>query len=387
MVSQAKRLGQPLLGTLCGLAAALSSGLALAEPGRWQTNMPQGVTAVGQDIYGLHMLIFGICVVIGIGVFAWMFYSIYAYRKSRGAKAESFHENTTVEVLWTVVPFIILIGMAFPATKTMIDIYDTEDADLDVLVTGYQWKWSYEYLTEDGENVKFFSNLASTQDQIYGRTEKSENYLLEVDNPLVLPVGKKVRLLITANDVIHSWWVPDLAVKKDAIPGFINEAQAKPLKEGVYRGQCAELCGKDHGFMPVVVNVTSEAEFDSWLAAKQAEAAELQELMAQQFTLPELVERGAQVYQRACLACHGDKGQGGVGNALAGSAYAVGPIADELDIIVYGSKTNAVMQAFGGQLNDLDLAAVATYVRNSFGNNMGDSIQAVDVYNFKKQGQ
>ena len=384
MVSQAKRLSQLVLATFFGLAGLLGAAFATAEPGRWQTNMPQSVTQVGQDIYGLHMLIFWICVVIGVGVFAWMFYSIYAYRKSRGAKAANFHENTTVEVLWTVVPFIILIGMAFPATKTMIDIYDTDDADLDVLVTGYQWKWSYEYLNENGENVKFFSNLASSQDQIYGRTDKGENYLLEVDNPLVLPVGKKVRLLITANDVIHSWWVPDLAVKKDAIPGFVNEAAAKPLKEGVYRGQCAELCGKDHGFMPIVVNVTSEEEFNSWMADKQTEAAELAELMNQQFSLPELVDRGAEVYQRSCLACHGDKGQGGVGKALAGSALVTGPTPELLDILVYGSKNNPVMQAFGSQLNDLDLAAVATYTRNDFGNNMGDSIQAVDVYNYKK---
>jgi cytochrome c oxidase subunit 2 len=384
MVSQAKRLSQSLLATLFGLVSLFSASIATAEPGRWQTNMPQGVTALGQDIYGLHMLIFWISTIIGIAVFAWMFYSIYAYRKSRGAKAANFHENTTVEVLWTVVPFIILIAMAFPATKTMIDVYDTEDADLDILVTGYQWKWSYEYLNENGENVKFFSNLVSSQDQIYGREDKGENYLREVDNPLVLPVGKKARFLITANDVIHSWWVPDLAVKKDAIPGFINETHAKPLKEGVYRGQCAELCGKDHGFMPIVVNVTSEEEFNNWMAEKQAEAAELKTLMDQQFSLAELVDRGEKIYQTSCLACHGDKGQGGVGKAIAGSAYATGPVANHLDIIVYGSKSNPAMQAFGGQLNDLDLAAVVTYQRNAFGNNMGDSVQAVDVYNYKK---
>ncbi|MEH6548554.1 MAG: cytochrome c oxidase subunit II [Pseudomonadales bacterium] len=361
----------------------LASSSVWAEAERWQTNMAPGVTEVGHTIYGLHMLILWICVIIGMGVFVWMFYSIYAYRKSRGAEAANFHENTTVEILWTVVPFFILIAMAVPATTSMIEIYNTDDADLDVVVTGYQWKWKYEYLSEDGENVAFFSNLSTPQDQINGRAPKGENYLLEVDEPMVLPVGKKVRLLVTANDVIHSWWVPALAVKKDAIPGFVNEAQAIPLVEGVYRGQCAELCGKDHGFMPIVVNVTSEAEYNDWLAGKQSEAVELKELMAQQFGLEEMVERGAQVYQRSCMACHGANGEGGVGVAIAGSAIATGEMTTHLDIVANGVP-GTMMQSFGGQLNDLDLAAVVTYQRSAFGNNMGDSIQALDVYNFKK---
>ena len=375
----AKQLGR--LAAVLGLTT-LSTGV-LAEAGRWQTNMPQGVTDVSQDIYGLHMLIFWICVVIGIAVFAWMFYSLIAYRKSNGHEPATFHDNTTVEILWTVVPFFILIAMAFPATKSMIEIYDTSEADIDVLVTGYQWKWSYEYQLEDGENVRFFSALATSQDQINNVTPKGENYLLEVDNALVVPVGAKVRILVTANDVIHSWWVPDLGVKKDAIPGFVNETWFRANEEGVYRGQCAELCGKDHGFMPVVVRVTSQQEYETFIAERQAEAAELNKLMAQELSTEELIKRGEQVYQRSCLACHGANGEGGVGKAIAGSPYAVGPMDQHIDVVVKGVPGTA-MQAFGGQLNDLDAAAVITYQRNAFGNNMGDSIQAVDVYNFKK---
>lgn len=384
MYLHAKQLGRlvwlPVLLALGGLSTQV-----VAEPGRWQVNMPRGATEVSSNIYDIHMLIFGISCIIGVLVFAFMFYSLVAYRKSKGGEPATFHDNTTVEILWTVLPFFILLGMAWPATKTLLQIYDTEGADMDVLVTGYQWKWSYEYIREDGENIKFFSALSTPQEQIYGDREKSENYLLEVDNPLVIPAGKKVRLLVTANDVIHSWWVPDLGVKKDAIPGFVNETWTRVEQEGIYRGQCAELCGKDHGFMPVVVKVISEQEFDSWIAGKQKEAAEIKELMAQQFSLEEMMERGEAVYQRSCLACHGAKGEGGVGKAIAGSAIAVGPVAGELDTIINGVPGTA-MQAFGGQLNDLEAAAVGTYLRNAFGNNMGDTIQAVDVYNFKKGG-
>ncbi len=384
MYLHAKQLWRLMcLPVVCALGGLSTS--VVAEPGRWQVNMPVGATEVSSNIYDIHMLIFGISCIIGLAVFAFMFYSLWAFRKSKGGTPATFHDNTTVEILWTVVPFFILLGMAWPATKTMLEIYDTDDADMDILITGYQWKWSYEYIMEDGENVKFFSNLTTPQDEIYNRAEKNENYLLEVDNPMVIPTGKKVRLLVTANDVIHSWWVPDLAVKKDAIPGFVNETWTKVDQEGIYRGQCAELCGKAHGFMPIVVKVTSQQEFDSWVGEKQEEAAEIKELMALNFTLEELMERGEGVYQRDCLACHGAKGEGGVGKAIAGSAIAMGDIGTHLDVGVNGVP-GTMMQAFGGQLNDLDLAAVITYQRNAFGNNMGEMIQAVDVYNFKKGG-
>jgi cytochrome c oxidase subunit 2 len=329
------------------------------------------------------MLILWICTIIGLLVFGVMFYSIYAHRKSKGAKASSFHESTTVEILWTIVPFFILIAMAVPATKTLIEVYSFDDSDVDILVTGYQWKWKYEYLTDEGENVSFFSNMRTPQSEINNSEPKGEHYLLEVDEPMVIPVNAKVRFLVTANDVIHAWWVPELAVKKDAIPGFINEAWTKPLKEGIYRGQCAELCGKDHGFMPIVVNVVSQEEYEAWLANKQEEAVQIKELMAQSFTLDELVERGKGVYERSCLACHGAKGEGGVGNAIAGSAVATGEMNTHLEIGINGVPGTA-MQAFGGQLNDVDMAAVITYQRNAFGNNMGDLVQPIDVFNHKK---
>ncbi|EAQ97567.1 cytochrome c oxidase subunit II [Congregibacter litoralis] len=346
-------------------------------------NMSPGVTAVGQSIFDLHMIILWICVVIGVAVFAVMFYSIIYHRKSRGVVPAQFHESTKVEIAWTVVPFLILIGMAVPATSTLLEIYDFEDAEMDILVTGYQWKWKYEYLNEDGDNVTFFSNLQTPQSEIYNSADKNENYLLEVDEPVVIPVNTKVRFLVTANDVIHAWWVPELAVKKDAVPGFINETWTLAEEEGIYRGQCAELCGKDHGFMPIVVKVVSQEEYADWLGDKQEEAAQVRELMAQTFTMDELMARGKEVYDRACLACHGANGEGGVGNAIAGSAVATGELGQHLNIGINGVAGSA-MQAFGGQINDVEMAAVITYQRNAFGNNMGDMVQPIDVFNYKK---
>jgi cytochrome c oxidase subunit 2 len=380
MCFDAKRLLKRALGPVL----ILMSAVAMAAGGEVnQVNMSPGVTSVGKEIYDLHMWILGICTVIGIGVFGVMFYSIIYHRKSKGAVPATFHESTKVEIAWTVVPFLILIGMAVPATSTLLEIYDNDEAELDVLVTGYQWKWKYEYLNEDGENVSFFSNLRTPQSEIYNTQQKGEHYLLEVDEPLVLPAETKVRFLVTANDVIHSWWVPELAVKKDAVPGFINEAWTRTSVEGVYRGQCAELCGKDHGFMPIVVNVVSKDEYAGWLETKQAEAAQVKELMAQTFTLDELMERGKSVYDRACLACHGANGEGGLGNAIAKSPVATGDLNKHLDIGINGVPGTA-MQAFGGQMNDVDMAAVITYQRNAFGNNMGDMVQPIDVFNYKK---
>jgi cytochrome c oxidase subunit 2 len=380
MCVKAKRLLKLALGPVL----MLTSAVALAYgPEVNQVNMAPGPTEVGERIYDLHMIILWICTIIGLGVFGVMFYSIIYHRKSKGAVPSHFHESTKVEIAWTVVPFLILIGMAVPATSTLLEVYDNDDAELDILVTGYQWKWKYEYITEDGENVSFFSNLRTPQSEINNTQPKGEHYLLEVDEPLVIPANTKVRFLITANDVIHSWWVPELAVKRDAIPGFINEAWTKVPTEGVYRGRCAELCGKDHGFMPIVVNVVSSEEYGQWLGDKQVEAAAIKELMAQTFTLDQLMERGEAVYARACLACHGANGEGGLGNAIAGSPVATGDVAAHLEIGINGVPGSA-MQAFGGQLNDVDMAAVITYQRNAFGNNMGDTVQPIDVYNHKK---
>lgn len=382
---RAKRLYKLALSPVLLLLSFLSTGAWAEEAQRWQMNMSPGVTEVGAEIYGLHMIVFWICVVIGILTFGAMFYSVFAHRKSKGVKPATFHESTAIEIAWTIVPFVILIVMAFPATTTLLKVYDFDDSDLDILVTGYQWKWKYEYIDEAGENVVFFSNLRTGKTEIYNEDNKGEHYLLEVDEPVVLPVNKKVRFLVTANDVIHAWWVPALAVKKDAIPGFINEAWSKPLKTGVYRGQCAELCGRQHGYMPIVVNVVEQDEYDAWVADKKSKGAEIKALMDKQFTLDEQMVAGKTVHNQYCAACHGVNGEGGIGKPIAGSPIATGEVARHLDIGINGVPGSA-MQAFGAQLNDVDMAAVITYQRNAFGNNMGDIIQPIDVYNFK-QGQ
>jgi len=382
MFSRAKRLLRLTLSPVL-LLGSLSTTAWGEEAQRWQVNMTPGVTELGAEIFSLHMLIFWICVVIGAAVFAVLLYTLIAHRKSIGHKASHFHEHVGVELAWTIIPFIILVWMAFPATKTLLEVYDTDEADLDVVVTGYQWKWKYEYLDKNGENVSFFSNLRTAREEINNEEPKGEHYLLEVDEPLVIPVNKKTRFLVTGNDVIHSWWVPALAVKKDAIPGFVNETATRPTKTGIFRGQCAELCGRDHGFMPIVVNVVEQAQYETWLGEKKKSAAELKAMMDQQFTLDELVTRGKDVYTRSCVACHGANGEGGLGKAIAKSPVATGELNHHLQIVVKGVPGTA-MQAFGGQLNEVDLAAVITYQRNAFGNNMGDKVQPVDVYQFKK---
>lgn len=362
-----------------GAVLAFLSPLAAAQN---QVNMSPGVTEIGADIFELHMLIMWICVVIGVAVFAVMFYSIYAHRKSKGHQASQFHESTKVEVAWTVVPFLILIAMAVPATSTLLEVYDNDEAELDILITGYQWKWKYEYLEESGEPVAFFSNLATSQEEIYNTDKKGDNYLLEVDEPLVIPTNTKVRFLVTANDVIHSWWVPEIAVKRDAIPGFINEAWTRVPEEGIYRGQCTELCGAYHGFMPVEVHAVSRDEFDAWMAAKRGAAAAQTQLAMQTLSVDDLMDQGKAVYDSACLACHGAQGQGGIGNAIAGSAVVMGDLSNHMAVVAKGVSGTA-MQAFGGQLNDVEMAAVLTYQRNAFGNNTGDVVQPGDVNGMK----
>ncbi|MCA0900197.1 MULTISPECIES: cytochrome c oxidase subunit II [Microbulbifer] len=351
---------------------------------RWGVNMTQGVTEVSRTTYDLHMLIFWICVAIGVVVFGVMFYSMWRHRKSKGYEAAQFHESTLVELAWTIVPTLILIGMAIPATKTLYDIYDTKEADLDIMITGYQWKWKYDYM---GSDVSFFSNLSTPQSQINNQQPKAANYLLEVDEPLVVPINKKIRFLITANDVIHAWWVPDLAVKKDAIPGFVNESWTRIEEPGIYRGQCAELCGKDHGFMPIVVKAVPEDEYHSWLSDRAAAAARIKELTNKTFTFDELYARGEEIYNSACVACHQAKGEGipGTFPAIAGSKIATGPMDAHMSMVVDGSPSNPAMQAFGAQLSEVDLAAVITYQRSAFGNNMGDTVQPIDVLNFKNK--
>jgi cytochrome c oxidase subunit 2 len=372
-----------LAGAIATAALFMQSTLATAEQAaRSDVNMRLGVTDISHRVYDLHMFSLWICVAIGVVVFGVMFYSIFAHRKSKGAVASHFHESTKLEIAWTVAPFVILLFMAIPATKTLTDIYDTDDAALDIRITGYQWKWKYSY-PKDG--VEFFSSLRTPRDEINNLAAKGENYLLDVDEPLVIPAGQKVRFLVTAADVIHSWWMPDFSVKRDAIPGFVNETWTMVPEPGVYRGQCTELCGKDHGFMPIVVRVLPQDEFNSWLATRKEEAVKERELMSQIFTMEQSMERGKSVYEKACASCHQPNGEGipGAFPALKGSALAMGPMEGHLDIVVHG-KAGSAMAAFGAQLSEVDMAAVITYERNAWGNNVGDILQPIDVANFKK---
>ena len=362
------RLARLVVGTVLGLWA----GLAAAEYGY---NLPTPVTPIGHRILELHNLIFIICLIIFIVVFAFMFWSIAMHRKSRGVKPATFHDNVKLEAAWTVIPFLILVGMAIPSTATLIEMDDLSKSEMTVKVTGYQWKWKYDYPEQD---VSFFSNLSTPREQIENKADKGKDYLLEVDNPIVLPVGKKIRFLLTANDVLHAWWVPAFGVKKDAIPGFINEMWTKIDEPGVYRGQCAELCGKDHGYMPIVVNAVSQEDFDKWVVAQKQKSAAEASNVNKVWTKDELMAKGKQVYAQ-CGACHGPNGEGvGPFPKLAGSKIATGPVKDHLDIVIKG-KPGTAMQAFGPQLSDADIAAVVTYERNAFGNNKGDVVQPAQV--------
>lgn len=380
MLGKSKRLlVLPLYAVLMAMVVP-----AVGWATEWPLNMTEGVTSVSRQVYGLHMQIFWWCVAIGVVVFGVMFYSIIVHRKSRGAKPSNFHENITLELIWTIIPILILVAIAFPATRTLVQIYDTDDADIDILITGYQWKWRYEYLDDEGENVSFFSLLSTPRAQIENREPKSPHYLIEVDEPMYIPIGKKVRFLVTAADVIHSWWVPALSVKRDAIPGYIHEAWTRVDEPGVFRGQCTELCGKDHGFMPVVVHAVEQAEFDAWIEAKREQSRAIAEAVKQTLTFQQLYEQGQAVYDRNCVACHGAEGKGaGIFPAIAGSKISTGPVGAHIDRVMNGGVG---MPPFGEQLTPVDIAAVVTFQRNAFGNNMGDQIQPIDVVNFK-QGQ
>lgn len=362
------------------LPAVAAAGLLLGATGacaEWGLNLQEGVTPISQTAYSLHMMILWICVAIGVVVFGAMFISILKHRKSKGAVPAQFHESTTVEILWTIIPFLILVSMAVPATKALIAMENTSDSDLSIKVTAYQWKWQYEYLDE---GIGFFSNLSTPNEQIYGGAEKSPDYLLDVDNRMVVPVGKKVRLLLTASDVIHAWWVPELGMKKDAIPGFINEMWVQIKEPGVYRGQCAELCGRDHGFMPIVVEAKSEADYAQWVADQKMASAAAAADDDREMDMDELMSRGEKVYGTHCAACHQVTGAGlpPAFPSLIGSPLIKGPVADHINIVLNG-KSGTAMAAFGAQLGDADLAAVITYERNAWGNDTGDKLQPSDI--------
>ncbi|WP_269532817.1 cytochrome c oxidase subunit II [Chitinimonas sp. BJYL2] len=361
--------------SLLAAFAAAASVSALAD---YQLNLPEPVTKVAQDVYDLHTMLLVICGGIFVVVFGLMFYSIFKHRKAAGHKAANFHESTTVEIIWTIIPVLILVGMAIPATKVVLAQKDTRGADMTIKVTGYQWKWGYDYLDE---GVSFHSRLATPQEQFENfageKPTRNADYLLEVDNPMVVPVGKRVRILTTANDVIHSWWVPAFSVKQDAIPGFIRDTWFKAEKEGVYRGQCVELCGKDHGFMPIVVHVVSEEKYKVWVEEQKKLMAANQDDPNKVWTQAELVERGQKVYEANCAVCHKSDGAGmGAFPALAGSKVVLGDKAAQIDLILKGKNA---MPAWASTLSDTEIGAVITYTRNSWSNKTGEVVQPTDI--------
>lgn len=349
----------------------------------YKLNFQEPVTAVAREIYDLHMLVIWICLGIAAVVFTMMIYSIINHRKSKGAVASDFHESAKVEVAWTIIPFIILIAVAIPATSTLIDIEDTSDSDLTVKVTGMQWKWKYDY----GDGVSYISSLNAEHNRARQRNSgidvtQIKNYLLEVDNELVIPVNKKVRFLVTSDDVIHSFWMPAFGVKKDAIPGYVNETWTRVEKTGIYRGQCAELCGKDHAFMPIVIRVVSDADYKIWFVRKKAEAeiAAAEASADKVWSKAELMAKGEDIYKGkgGCFGCHGIKGEGiATFPKLVGSAVTTGPAAEHMKTVVKG-RPGTAMAAYANQLNDLELAAVITYERNAWGNN-ASIVQPADI--------
>jgi len=339
-------------------------------------NLMKGATEISNDIYDLHMLILWICVFIGIAVFGTMFYSIYHHRKSKGHKAEQFHENTTVEIIWTIIPTVILISMAIPATKAMIEMDDIKESEMSIKVTGWQWKWEYEYLDN---GIHFFSSLDEESNRARQKNSGIDprtvpHYLLNVDKPLVVPVNTKIRFLFTAADVIHSWWVPDLGWKKDTIPGFINEAWTSVKKPGTYRGQCAELCGKDHGFMPIVVIAMEKEDYAAWVEKQKQLAVAEANAADKVWSDKDLIAKGESIYTNNCSSCHMADGAGlpGTFPALTGSSIVTGDINAQLELMMNGK---GMMPAFGQMLSAVDFAAVATFIRNGLGNSVGDSVQ------------
>jgi cytochrome c oxidase subunit 2 len=374
-IKAAWRIGRLLPAVLI---TALASGAAWADR-EW--NLPPPVTPIAHEIFELHAIIFWICVVIFFVVFGAMGYSIYAHRKSKGHVAEQFHENTTVEIIWTVIPFIILVLMAWPATKTVLSMKDASAADLTVKITGSQWKWNYDYLND---GFGYFSELATPYAQIQNLEKKNENYLLEVDRPLVVPVNKKIRLLITSSDVIHAWYLPAAGVQQDAVPGFVRDDWMKFDKTGTYRGQCAKICGKEHGYMPIVVEVKSEQDYAAWVGDQKKQLASAAGDVNKTWDIKDLTARGEKVYTANCVACHQANGKGlpPAFPPLDGSKVATGPKLAHISVVLNGVTRDGkptAMVAWKGTLSDIDIASVVTYERNSWGNHTGEAIQPAEV--------
>jgi cytochrome c oxidase subunit II len=377
-----KTIKRALSGVLA-LSGLLFAGAALAVndvpggPGVNELNFQTPVTKIAEELYGLHTFMLIICTVIFIGVFGVMFYSCIMHRKSKGHKAANFHESTTVEIIWTIVPFVIVVLMALPATKAVVAMKDTTNADLTVKVTGYQWKWGYDYVKGPGEGINFLSTLSTPRSQTNGQEPIGELYLQEVDNPLVVPVDKKIRIITTANDVVHSWYVPAFGVKQDAIPGFVRDTWFKAEKIGTFRGFCTELCGKEHAYMPVVVEVLSADDYSKWVDGQKKKMAASQDDPNKTYTMDELKARGEKVYTANCAVCHQPTGKGaGQFPALDGSKIANGPIAEHVSIVLKGK---GAMPNWGATLNDVEIASVITYERNTWGNHTGDILQPKQV--------
>jgi cytochrome c oxidase subunit 2 len=379
MTTRKSEIPMPTILRSLGAAAALAAAGA-AEAIQSRYNLAPPVTEIAREIHWLHWFMLIICAVIFVGVFGVMFYSIYAHRKSRGAVPATFHESTKVEIVWTVIPFLIVIAMALPATRTVVAMKDTSNAELTIKATGYQWKWGYDYLKGEGEGISFLSTLATPRDQIDGGNDAARvanpHYLIEVDNELVVPVDTKVRIITTANDVIHAWMIPAFGVKQDAIPGFVRDTWFRAERTGTYRGQCAELCGRDHAFMPIVVKVVSKQDYSKWAAEKKQAMAALADDPNKKWDLAALMERGAKVYAANCQACHQANGQGvkGAFPALDGSAIVKGDKGEQITLMLNGKNAMPSWKA----LSDVELAAAATYVRNTWTNKSGE-VQPADV--------
>jgi cytochrome c oxidase subunit II len=375
-MTMASKSASKLLGWTLALCALAFSGAALAL--EW--NLQPAGSQMAADIHWLHEAVMVIVTVIFIGVFGFMFWACYAHRKSVGHKADQFHENTTVEVLWTVIPAVILVVIAWPTTRVLVAQKDSSNPDITIKVTGYQWKWGYDYVKGEGEGINIMAALGTPREQIEGKAPKGEHYLLEVgkDEEMVVPVGKKIRMLTTAADVIHSWWVPAFGAKQDAIPGFIRDLWFRPEKTGTFRSQCVELCGKEHGFMPIVVKVVNQDEYTKWVDERKKLMAAAADDPNKVWDVPGLIARGEKVYATVCVACHAPAGQGTPSlkaPALAGNKFVTGGEEGPIDTVLHG-RPNTAMAAFGKQLSDTEIAAVITFARNSWGNKGSEVLPA-----------
>lgn len=379
-------LRKRMVRSASALCSSLAAGAALAVnslpggPAVNQLDLHPPVTQIAADVQSLHYWLMVVCLIIFVAVFGVMFYSILKHRKSLGHKAANFHESVTVEIAWTVVPFLIVTGMGFAATKTVVAQKDTTHADMTIKVTGYQWKWGYDYLEGEGEGISFLSQLDPAQRELSDAGKpQGDNYLLKVDNPLVVPVNQKVRIITTAVDVIHAWMIPAFALKQDAIPGFVRDTWFKATKTGDYYGQCAELCGKEHAYMPIHVKVLSQEDYSKWVAAEKKKMAAKADDPSKVWTQEALMARGEKVYAANCAVCHKAEGKGGVGKNLDGSPVVLDADKAKQIAVLLNGQNNGSMPAWKGKLNETEIAAVVTFTKNTWGNKSGQVVQPADV--------